>query len=80
MEGEAGILEEGVEAAAVRRRRNQTLERVGSEQRETQKATATHACTASTRARRRGGKLPPNAATAAPNSARISAHRSIEPS
>ena len=44
------------------------------------KPTPIIACTASTRARSVGGRLRPNAATAAPNSARISTHRSIEPS
>ncbi len=37
-------------------------------------------CTASTRARRLGGRLRPNSATAAPNKVRISTHSSIEPS
>ena len=36
--------------------------------------------TASTRARSVSGRLPPNTATAAPNTARISSHSSIEPS
>ena len=37
-------------------------------------------CTASTRARRPGGRCSPKLAAAAPNSARISTHMSIEPS
>jgi len=44
------------------------------------KPTPISACTPSTRARKESGRLLPNSATAAPNSARISAHRSIEPS
>ena len=44
------------------------------------KATAMPACTASTLARSVRGRLVPNRATAAPNSARISTHSSIEPS
>ena len=43
-------------------------------------ATATVACTPSTRARRLGGRLPPQTATMAPNSVRISIQSSIEPS
>ena len=38
------------------------------------------ACTDRTRARSRGGRLSPKTAAAAPNSARISTHSSIEPS
>ena len=44
------------------------------------KATAIQACTESTLALSESGKLPPNSATSAPNSARISTHNSIEPS
>ena len=44
------------------------------------KPTPIIACTASTRARSAGGRLRPKAATAAPNSARMNTHRSIEPS
>ena len=44
------------------------------------KATPIAACTDSTRARSRGGKLPPNHAAIAPNSATISTQSSIEPS
>ncbi len=44
------------------------------------KATAIHDCTASTLAFSVIGRLPPNTATSAPNSARIRTHSSIEPS
>ena len=44
------------------------------------KATAIHDCTASTLAFSVSGRLPPNTATSAPNSARIRTHNSIEPS
>jgi hypothetical protein len=44
------------------------------------KATPTAAWTDSTRARKRSGRLPPNHAAIAPNSARISTQRSIDPS
>ena len=44
------------------------------------KATAIQDCTASTLALSVAGRLPPNIATSAPNSARISTHSSIEPS
>ena len=44
------------------------------------KATAIVACTASTRAFSAGGRLPPQTATMAPNSVRISIHSIIEPS
>ena len=44
------------------------------------KVTAMPACTESTLARRVAGRLLPKRATAAPNTARISTHRSIEPS
>ena len=44
------------------------------------KATAMPACTASTLARRVAGRLVPKRATAAPKTARISTHSSIEPS
>ena len=44
------------------------------------KPAAIMACTASTRARRLGGRLRPNAATAAPYTERISTHSSMEPS
>ena len=44
------------------------------------KATAMPACTPSALARSERGRLVPNSATAAPNSARISTHSSIEPS
>ena len=44
------------------------------------KPTAIMACTASTRARNGAGKLPPNSATAPPNSTNISNHNSNEPS
>ena len=37
-------------------------------------------CTASTRAFNVGGRLPPNAATAAPNTARMVIHSTMEPS
>src|SRR3546814_5808291 len=37
-------------------------------------------CTASTRARNVGGRLPPNSDTAAPNTARMRTQSSIEPS
>ena len=37
-------------------------------------------CTPSTRARNDGGRLRPKAATAAPKSARIQTHRTMEPS
>ena len=43
-------------------------------------AAAIHACTPSTLALSVAGRLPPNSATSAPNSARISTHSSIEPS
>ena len=44
------------------------------------KATAIVACTARTRARSEGGRLPPQTATMAPKSVRISIQSSIEPS
>ena len=44
------------------------------------KAAAMADCTASTLARRPGGRLPPNQAAEAPNSVRISTQRSIDPS
>ena len=44
------------------------------------KATAIVACTLNTRAFRLGGRLPPQTATMAPNSVRISIQSSIEPS
>ena len=44
------------------------------------KATAIPACTESTLARSVAGRLVPNRATAAPKTARISTHSSIEPS
>ena len=37
-------------------------------------------CTDSTRARNSGGRLPPNSATPAPNTASINTQRSIDPS
>ena len=43
-------------------------------------ATETEDCTASTRALRVGGRLPPNQAAIAPNSVRISTQSSIDPS
>jgi hypothetical protein len=44
------------------------------------KASAIEACTLSTSARNVAGRLVPNAATAAPKSARMSTQSSIEPS
>ena len=44
------------------------------------KATAIVACTARTRARKLGGRLPPQTATMAPKSVRISIQSSIDPS
>ena len=44
------------------------------------KATATADWTARTRARRVGGRLPPNQAAIAPKSVRINTHSSMEPS
>ena len=44
------------------------------------KATAIAACTESTRARKLGGRLPPNHAAIAPNRVTISTHSSIDPS
>ena len=80
MEGERRVLQDRIEAAAVGRRRIDAQERVGREQDEEQNATAIEACTLSTLAFSVGGRLRPKAATAAPNSARISTHSTIEPS
>ena len=80
MEGETGILQQRVEAVAVERRRREALERVRGEEQEGQEADADQRLDASTRLRRVSGRLAPKTATAAPNSDRISAHSSIEPS
>ena len=81
MEGERRVLQDRIEAAAFGRRLDRgaangfDVSRMNS-----RNATAIEACTASTLARRVRGKFVPNSATAAPNSARISTHSSIEPS
>ena len=80
MEGERGVLQDRVEAAAVERRRDRAARTDWTWQDEQEKASAIEACTASTLALSGSGRLLPNSATAAPNSARISTHSSIEPS
>ena len=80
MEGEAGVLQDRVEAAAVERRRIEPQERVRGEQHEGEEADPISACTPSTRARKEGGRLRPSSATAAPNRDRIQTQRTSEPS
>ncbi len=81
MEGQAGVLQQRVQILPVHRRKFQPQERVRGEQDKGKERHARSAdCTDSTRARRLGGRLPPNQAAQAPNSVRISTHSSIEPS
>ena len=81
MDGEAGVLQDRIEVAALERRLRQAQERVRGEQDEEiegrrRSTTAPPARCAFSVA----GRLPPNTATSAPNSARISTQSSIEPS
>ena len=81
MDREAEVLQDRVEVAALERRLRQTR-RNGFEVTRMKRwnAAAIQACTASTLAFSVAGRLPPNAATSAPNSARIRTQSSIEPS
>ncbi len=80
MDGERRVLQERVESVAFggagsRRRNGSDVVRMNS-----MKATAMQACTPSTLRRQRQGQPRPKVATAAPNSARISTHSTMEPS
>ena len=81
MDDHARVLQQRVQVAAVGRRREQALERVGGEQHEQQEAAADQAHDAE-HARHHAivGSWRENSATASVQPARISTHSSIEPS
>ena len=80
MEGETGILQHRIEIAALERRIGNAQEWIRGDENEQIKAAAIQACTASALALSFAGRLPPNAATSAPNNARMRTHSSMEPS
>ena len=80
MEGEAGILQDRIEIAALERRIGDAQERIRggeNEQLEGGRDPGLHRQHVGLSVT---GRLLPNAATSAPNNARISTHSSIEPS
>ncbi len=80
MEGEAGVLQQRVHAVPVERGGPDAVERVRGQQAEQLEAAAVPPSTPSTRARSAGGRVRPNTATAAPQSARIRHQSRMEPS
>ena len=80
MEGERGVLQDGIEAVAFGRRRAKPRERVRRQQNEQQERERDRALHRQHARAQPLGRLPPNSATAAPKMARISTHSSIEPS
>ena len=80
MEGEAGILQHRIESVALGRRGREADEGVGRGDDEYHKGGGDCALHGEDGARKSSGRFDPNSHTAAPNSDRISTHRSIEPS
>jgi hypothetical protein len=79
VEGEAGVLKERVQVAAVHRGLVEPQEGVRGEEMKRRNATPMEACTASTRALSGRGRLRPNQPAEAPKSARIRIQRRSEP-
>ena len=80
MEGEAGVLQQRVQIVAVDRRLEQADERVRGEQDEGEEGGGDRRLDRKDAGAQGGGRLPPQTATMAPKSVRISIQSSIEPS
>ena len=80
MKREAGVLQDRVEPGAVGRRRKLPQKRVRREQDEQQEADPDHRLHREHARPQRRRQVAAESATAAPNSARMNTHRSIEPS